>query len=254
MIIERDPPATAAVSPAAGATTHERRILRRSGRLPAGRAIVGGLLVALSIVGALMLSGAGGEPAGIDVVVASAAVRPGDALGPSVLRVERLALPDALIGGTFGDPAELEGTVARSTLDEGELLQAGDVLEGTAAQRGAAPAREFSLALDTSRVGGGRLESGDVVDVLATYGTGADAYTIVVLRDARVIDAQGIEDSIGTSHGLTVTLALDDRADTLALAHAVDVGQLTVVRTTTADADDAEHDPYRPSDPAVDER
>jgi Flp pilus assembly protein CpaB len=253
MIIERDPSLDSA-TPAAGAPTRERRVLRRSSRLPAGRAVVGGLLVALSIVGALMLSGAGSEPAGIDVVVASAAVRPGDALGPSVLRVERLSLPDALVGGTFADPAELEGTVARSNLEDGELLQAGDVLQGTAAQRAVAPAREFSLALDASRVGGGRLESGDVVDVLATYGTGADAFTIVVLRDARVVDARSIDDSIGSSRGLTVTLALDDRADTVALAHAVDVGQLTVVRTTTAEADDAEQDPYRPSDPTVAER
>jgi hypothetical protein len=116
-------------------------------------------------------------------------------------------------------------------------VQRGDVVESSGVQRAAAPAREFTLHLDADRVGGGGLEPGDVVDILATYGTGADAYSVVVLADASVIDARSTDDAIGSTRGVVVTLALSSRADTLALAHAVDVAQLRVVRTTTAVAD-----------------
>ena len=221
------------------------RVLTARRRLPGGRAIVGGLLVALAAVGAIVLSASSGPPT-VDVVVAAVEISPGTPLSADVLRVESLALPDELLDGTFDDPQELGGTVSKSSLSPGELLQHGDVVEATAAQRAAAPTREVSLHLDANRVGGGQLESGDRVDVVATYGTGDDAYTVVVLRDAPVVAARSNDDAIGSSRGVTLTLGLDTRADTVALAHAVDVAQLSIVRTTTATADEDDPGIYRP--------
>jgi Flp pilus assembly protein CpaB len=215
-------------------------------RLPGGRAIVGGLLVALAAVGAIVLSTSGSGPAVVDVVVAGVEISPGTRLSADVLRVESLALPAELLEGTFDDPEELAGTVSKSSLSPGELLQHGDVVEATAAQRAAAPSREFSLHLDADRVGGGQLESGDRIDVVATYGGGDDAYTVVVLRDAPVIASRSNDDAIGSSRGVTLTLGLSTRADTVALAHAVDVAQLSIVRTTTSETDDDDPGIYRP--------
>lgn len=220
------------VGPRADRTLPSRR------RLPSGRAVVGGLLVALAAIATIVVSTSSSGPQPIDVVVADTDITPGTRLGPDVLRVEAMALPDALVDGTFDDANELIGTVARSTIGAGELLQVGDVVEASAAQRAAAPTREMSLHVDSTRIGGGQLESGDSVDVIATYGTGDDAFTTLVLRDARVVSVRTSDDAIGSARGVTLTLGLGSRDETMALAHAIDVAQLSIVRTTTADPDD----------------
>ena len=175
MITDRERP-----EPAPSIETRAMRTGRRHHgaartRLPSGRALVGGLLVAGAAMGSIAVSTAGGDEAAIPVVVADGALEPGARLGPDNLRVVEMALPEALVAGTYGDIPTLEGTVARSHVADGELLQSGDVVESTSAQRAAAPAREFALRLDADRVVAGRLEPGDAVDVIATYGTGTDA-------------------------------------------------------------------------------
>lgn len=216
-----------------------RRVHGRHRRpLPSGRAVVGGLLVASAALGAVAIATSGSGPATVPVVVADGTIEPGALLGPRSVRLVEMALPAELLASTFDDPAELEGTVSRSRLADGELLQDGDVVAATAAQRAAAPAREFSLRLDAHRVVAGRLDAGDTVDVLATYGNGADATTSVVLGDARVIAVETSDDRIAGSQTVLLTLALDAREDTVALAHAVDAASINVVRTTTATPDE----------------
>jgi len=97
-----------------GATSHgHNRALAMRRRLPGGRALVGGLLVAVAAVGAIVLAGAGSEPATVPVVVAANDIDPGDLLGPTTLRVEQMALPEALVASTYPDATALDGTVAR---------------------------------------------------------------------------------------------------------------------------------------------
>ncbi|QGG95648.1 RcpC/CpaB family pilus assembly protein [Actinomarinicola tropica] len=207
--------------------------------LPSSRAVVGGLLVASAALGSVVIATSGSGPATVPVLVADGTVEPGTALGPSSLRVVEMALPAELLDSTFDDPDELRGTVSRSRLADGELLQDGDVVASTPEQRAAAPAREVSLRLDAHRVVAGRVEPGDTVDVLATYGNGADATTTLVLGDAHVIAVESSDDRIAGSRTVILTLALDERADTVALAHALDVASINVVRTTTASPGDA---------------
>lgn len=226
-----------------GPPTTRRRLGPRRG-VPSGRAALGGLLVAGSAIGAIALAGAGSGPDVVPVVVADGTIEAGAALGPDSLRVEHMALPAALVDSTYADTRSLEGTVSRSRLVDGELLQPGDVVESTAEQRAAAPAREVSVRLDADRVVGGRVEAGDRVDVLATYGTGVEAVTVVVLADASVLAASSDDDGLGSGRSVVLTLALVDRAQTVALAHAIDVAALNVVRTTTSADDDGGLDPY----------
>ena len=80
------------------------------------------------------------------------------------------------------------------------------------------------------------LKVGDLVDVLATYGSGADATTVAVVRRARVVarsDTSATLDPAGTA-GETITLGLASSVDSLAVAHAVDAGQVMLVRSTGA--------------------
>ncbi|MFP4512119.1 MAG: SAF domain-containing protein [Acidimicrobiales bacterium] len=215
--------------------------------MPSGRAMVGGLLVAVAMVGAVALSRSAGAPPTVPTVVASAAISPSEALGPHNLTVAELALPDELIDSTYPDPDALAGTVSRSHIGVGEVLQRGGVVESTATQRDAAPAREVSLRVDGDRAVDGRLEAGDRVDVLASYGNGIDALTYVVLADAPVLSAARTDGGVSSGQTLVLTLALSRRDDTISLAHAVDNADITVVRTTTAPPDDAStRHPFRP--------
>lgn len=208
--------------------------------------MVGALLITVAMVAAVGLSRASGSPATEAVLLASKAISPYDTLGPHNLRVAELALPDEILISTYSDPADLVGTVSRSHLSPGEILHNGDVVESTANQRAAAPAREVSLRIDHDRAVDGRLESGDRVDVLATYGNGVDALTLVVLENVPVLSVAALDSRIGRSGTVVLTLALEHRRDTVALAHAVDNADVTVVRTTTATNDDPVSDPFRP--------
>lgn len=230
-----------------GRSTRRSIPLRRG--MPSGRAMVGALLIAIAMVAAVGLSRASGAPATQPVLVASGAIAPFDTLGPHNLSVADLALPDEILDFTYSDPADLVGTVSRSHIAPGEILHPGDVVESTGAQRAAAPAREVSLRIDHDRAVDGRLDTGDRIDVLATYGNGVDALTFVVLADVPVLSVATADSRIGSSGTVVLTLALDRRRDTVALAHAVDNADLTVVRTTTATSDDSDVStpPFRPA-------
>jgi hypothetical protein len=85
--------------------------------------------------------------------------------------------------------------------------------------------------VDADRAVDGRLQVGERVDVLATFGTGADATTEVVVRGAQVLAGSREEGGIGARR-ITLTLALDDDDDVVALTHAVRAGEVTIARTT----------------------
>lgn len=206
------------------------------------------MLVAASMVGAVVLSRAATAPAAVPTVVAAVDLAPGEALGPHNLEVVHLAVPDQVLAATYSDPGALSGTVSRSHVAAGEILQRGGVVESSPAQRNVAPAREVSLRVEVERAADGRLESGDRVDVLATYGNGIDATTFVVLADASVLAADRADGGVASGRSVVLTLALADRADTIALAHAIDNADITIVRTTTAGHAEAEvpDRPFRP--------
>jgi hypothetical protein len=110
----------------------------------------------------------------------------------------------------------------------GELLQVGDV-----APVGAAP----SPAQLTIPVPGDRtppdLRRGERVVLLATYGSGDSATTVRAVPVATVLRYESERDAIGSSGEGRLTIALDDPAALVAAAHAAQVAELTVVRTTT---------------------
>ncbi|MBK9181094.1 MAG: hypothetical protein IPM45_16315 [Acidimicrobiales bacterium] len=215
------------------------RTLGRRRRRPSGRAVLGGLLVAVSAVGIFLAAGGRGTP-GQPYVVAARSLPPGTLLRASDLVTARLDLPRGFDGRVFADTAALEGAVTVAPLAAGDLVQASSVVAG------AAPGSyELSLALDGDRAVDGRLAPGDRVAVVATYGTGDGAYSLTVVERALVVGVDSLDGSLGGA-GSTVTLALPAAADGVAVAHAARAGEVTLLRATAAPAGDRATPSYRP--------
>jgi hypothetical protein len=162
-------------------------------------------------------------------VVTARAIDPGAVLTADDLTTAPLDLPPGLAAHAFTEPHDLVGSIARSPLAPGELVQRGGV--GTAH----AAMFEVSLSLEGDRALDGRLGAGEQVAVLGTYGTGPDAVTLSVAPTAvveRVSKPTGL--AVGTA--ITVTIGLAREADMQAVVHAARAGEVTLVRTDSATA------------------
>lgn len=202
-----------------------RRVLRRS-RLPNGRAVVGGLLLALSgLATFLAWQRASGLP-DQSYVVAERPLAPGERPGPEDLRLTPIDLPDSVAATAFQDLDAVVGRVALGPIGADELVQVGQLGDAQAAEL----TSEVSFALPRDRALDGRLRSGDLVDVFATY-TDRTAVVAEALRVLAVTDGSaGFTDS----GEVTVTLALGPRDDQVDVVHAVRAGEVTLVRSTNA--------------------
>lgn len=224
-------------SDAATSTTIEqegepRRPRHRRG-LTNGRAVVGALLVTAAAV--VVFAGAVGrdDAPGSEVVVARTAIPIGHELGPDDLETVRAELPDRLLGHTYGAVDDAVGSIALAPLVPGELLQGSQVAPADD-PTGRGPV--FSFPIERDRAVDGQLRAGEHIDVLATYGSGSDAYTVVLARGATV-DAisDGGGSGLGASGTVTLTVGVESEDAVLDLAHAAQVASLTVVRTSAAD-------------------
>lgn len=206
-----------------------RSTARRTGRrrgAPSGRAVVGGLLVAVAAVAAFVTQRSGGRPPAATVVVAAAPLPVGHRLGPGDLAVRPATLPADVLDGTYASVDDLVGAVTLAPFGPGDLVQ------GTQVRADAPPAPELSIAVERPQALDGDLRPGELVDVLATYGSGSDASTVVVARQARVEAVQSSTGGLGGSGALVLTLAPGTDGEMLELAHAAQVAALTVVRST----------------------
>lgn len=205
------------------------RAVRRRRGLPGSRAVVGGLLVASAGVGLFAAASGSRAGPGQSYVVARHDLATGTRLQASDLQLLPLDLPEAVRSRAFDSTRPLLGATVVAPLAPGELVQASAVV----ARRGDTASRELSFTLERGRVGAG-IKQGERADLLATYGTGADAYTTVVVRQAQLVAIERPRSSGGDSGPATVTVAVDDPADALALAHAIQLGKITLVRATGA--------------------
>lgn len=234
-------PGSAAHSPLPdrGVTIERRR------RLPGGRAVVGAFLVTAAAVGifAIYLDAAAGPST--DYVVAARSVAVGSQLRLDDLALVPLDLPPEQRSRAFDDRAALEGATLIGPVEADELIQSSMVVATQPGQ-----VEEISFAIDLDRAVAGRLLPGERVDLLATYGTGDRASTVAVVRDALVVgvDRESSSTLSGPGKGV-VSLAVADPVDSLAIAHAVNAGSVTLVRTSGLDRPADLPDRYRPDEP-----
>ncbi|CAB4693475.1 unannotated protein [freshwater metagenome] len=208
-----------------------RRLNIRAPRKPNSRTIVGGLLVSAAALAAfLTVSGAGVSPQQ-SVVISRRALAAGERLDSSTLATTSVDTRTAESLRAFLSVDALAGAVALAPIGEGELVQRSAVLTGGPTE----PTRQFSFPVDRDRALNGDLRPGERVDVLATYGSGSDATTTVLARDANVIRATDAKSgSLGSSGKVIVTLALASADQLLDAVHAAQVASITVVRSTLA--------------------
>lgn len=206
--------------------------------------MVGGLLVAVAAVGTFAAYGDATSAPSTTYAVAAADLPVGHVLTAADVELRGMELPSVVAARAFTSAAPLVGAVTLAPLADGELVQAGALLPGT----GGPPAHEVSFAVPADRAVNGTLRGGERIDVLATYGTGGAAHTIVVVRGALLVANDAGEDALGASSQV-LTLALDDPDDVLRVAHAARAGEVTVVRTDPAGTAAGELDDYRPPAP-----
>ncbi len=199
------------------------RPLRRRRGLPGSRAVVGGLLVAAAAVGLFAAYARVEGGPSQSFVVARHPIAAGTRLEASDLSLEPMELSTAVAGRAFERVSDLVGTTLLTPMEKGELLQASAVALTPPGGAG----RVVSFPVEQGRLG--RLKQGERIDVLATYGSGTDAYTAIVLRRALVTQVERGGSSLGDSGPTVLTVAVETPADELAMAHALQLAKLTVV-------------------------
>ena len=222
---------TAVAQTEAPAPPARQSIGRRRG-LPGGRAVVGGFLVALSLIA--IFAGYIGATSETQVLFAVARndLTVGDVIGPGDLAMVPMDLPPEITGSrAFTDHDALVGATVLGPIAKGELIQAGAVLRR---EGGEANGPQVSVALPSSRAVGGSLVPGELVDVLATYGTGVDAYTLTVVREARVVRVDEAGGALSDGASLVVTLAVTTNDDARAVSHSSSAAEVSVVRSAGA--------------------
>lgn len=215
----------------AWATGESPRPVRVAKGLPNGRAVVGGLLIAVAGVGTFAAYSGATADHRVDYVVARSSLSVGERLSMSDLTTAPMSLPAPMAKRwAFRNPATLVGAVVVGPVSGGELVQASDVLAGPLAPGQS----EVSFAISKADAVGGTLSPGDRVDVLATVGTGLQAKTESVLSDAPVIAQVADPSSLGANDTgtVTVTLGLSGGVQALALTQAVNSGTVMLVRVT----------------------
>jgi hypothetical protein len=203
------------------------RTVRRRRPLPDGRAVAGGLLVAVSAVGLFASWRSASAPPTSEYVVAARTIPVGTVLRPADVATVRLDLPSSLRRRTFADVDAVVGAEAVGAIEPGELVQASDLTAGTGTR-----AHQLSFSIEASRALDGAIGRGERVDVVATYGGGGgDSWTAVVASGALVADVSASGAALGSGRTLTVTLALERGDDVLAVTHAARAGAITIVRS-----------------------
>lgn len=229
-------------APAGNGNGRGARPLARRRPLPGGRAVAGAFLIALALVGSF----AGYTQATADTresyLVAARELRIGQTITRRDLTFAAMDLPAGVLGGrVYRDPARLVGAVVLGPVARGELIQASAVI----AKAGRPGDFEISVPIEAARAVGGTLAPGDFVDVAATFGTGEAAFTVYVVRHARVIGRAQSKGALGGSTGDVVTLAVASAEDALAVSHAFTAGQVSLVRSSGTPAPTGPAEPYR---------
>ena len=195
--------------------------------LPGGRAVLGGVLMAVAAVGVFLAYEQAGRAPRDQIVVAALAIPVGEVLEPSDLRTVDGELPGST--AAFEDVDALVGRVLLGPIGEGEIVQAGTVTDGPAT----AGVHEVAVTLPRRQIAVGRLKEGERVDVFVTY----DERTASVVRGAQVVQIGAEDDgSLTSDREITLVVGVPSGDAVAALVHALRTGDVTVVRSTFADA------------------
>jgi Flp pilus assembly protein CpaB len=193
------------------------------------RALIGGLLIAGAAIGAYEAATA--RPPSTIYVAAASYIPAGSRINPSELTNEPAELEDANSASLyFRSASEVTGSWALAPIQAGELIGPGMIARGLPS----ANTREISFAVDSDRAMGGALLPGEQVDVIATYGTGTSAISTIAAADAKVLSVVPESGGFGAAPVDVVTLEVERANQLLALANALNAGEVYLVLVSPA--------------------
>jgi Flp pilus assembly protein CpaB len=164
------------------------------------------------------------------VLVAATDLTPGSVIDADSVRVARVQVDDDIAASLLSSAEidDVRGRVATATMSEGTLLSR-DLLQPVTA---GSASRLMSFPLSRARAVGGKLASGDDVDVLAVERDTGRAGYVVTGVPVVAVDG-GNSGPLDTEGDLTVTVSVEPD-DAARLAGALEIATVTLVRSTGA--------------------
>jgi Flp pilus assembly protein CpaB len=210
-------------------------LFSRRAKLPNGKAIFGGFLVAAAAAVTFVTALGGHGHTGSAYAVAVRALAPGEIIAPGDTTLAPIRLPAGSSGDAFASPPALVGRTLVSRVAPGELIQASML-----APVGSNPAlRPVSVAVDPVSASG--LAPGDSVDVLAvpdggsTPGTAGDAVSVVVRGASLIALGSPGGSSVGSTSTTVATLGVSGLPEIEAIVGASHSGVVSLVRAEPSD-------------------
>ncbi len=211
----------------------EQPVLRPSRRLPSGRAVLGGLLITLAVLGVLLASRLGDNATIRDVVVARTDLAPGTVIEPEHVAQIQLRLAED-VDWVATDPSQVVGSVLLGPVAQLEFLQLSNVAEGLP------DAVPSGLAVVSIEVDAGRtpvsLAAGELVSVVATYDSNRELgpETRLIAEEAIVLSYDNGDTEFGGTGDTVLRLGIADGAVASELVMASILADVSVIGVTGA--------------------
>ncbi|MEL7207820.1 MAG: hypothetical protein AAGK32_06240 [Actinomycetota bacterium] len=212
--------------------------------LPGVRAVAGGVLVAGARLG-ILGAPSDAEAAATLHLVARRDLAPGALLGPGTVEALPMSLPAEVADATLGHLDEDRSLAATTSIPRGAVINEAHVRPAGHATE---PGAEITVSVPVDRALGGDVRSGERVDLLATYGSGADGFTTPLGGRVLVVTAAAEDGRLGVEPELRLTLRLPEEVALLPIAHAAHADALTVAR---GDGDVVAAGSFRPEPPTA---
>lgn len=205
------------------------RVVDPRRRLPGGRAVLGGVLVACAALGLFAATRTRSNVPSTTYWVARRPLTPGHRISDADLARVPIDLPDSVATAAVRGEGASVGVLVLQPIARGELITQSAIAKPGRAR--ATPLVSFSIEPD--RAAAGDLVVGDHVDVFATWDGAADNTTKRVAHDLDVVAVSRPDsDALGGIGQLTLSVSVPAGASTLRLVRAIRSSELTVARTT----------------------
>lgn len=208
------------------------RAARRNLSLPNGRALTGGLLIALSALGLYSAWRSASAGPTQQRLVAVRDIGPGAVIGADDLGLAQVDLYPGTDRRSFADADQLIGRRALIGIRRDELVQRSMVATPAGSEQ--AVSRRITIELSAAAALDGRVESGERIDVVSTDDRSGE--TRVVAEDVMVESRPTADDStIGGSGSVRLTLLVPDETTALAVIDAAQTAKVSLIGSSAVD-------------------
>lgn len=201
-------------------------VVRPRRHLPSGRAVIGALLITLSVLSVLLAIRFDEDSSYQQVVVARRDLPPGSVLTSADLARVRIRL-DPSVDSVYSDTEAVVGSVLLGPLNRLDLIQRSQ-LAAPATTDGLA---EVSVAVEPER-SPAELAPGELVSIVATFTDDEPEHTEVIADRVMVLSYRREGDDFGGTAVLRV--GTGDGQTALAIVHAAQTAELSVLGVMSA--------------------